>query len=74
MVEDRYHRPNITKVAARYDQETNIELNKLKSEYKNKVPQAVLDEYYSSLDYNLLVELDSEVMNVIDVFIDECFR
>ena len=74
MVEDRYHRPNITKVAARYDQETNIELNKLKSEYKNKVPQEVLDEYYSSLDYNLLVELDSEVMNVIDVFIDECFR
>ena len=44
MVEDRYHRPNITKVAARYDQETNIELNKLKSEYKNKVPQEVLDE------------------------------
>lgn len=74
MVEDRYHRPNITKVAAKYDQETNVELNNLKTEHKNKVPQDILDEYYSSLDYNLLVELDKEVMDIIDTFIDECFK
>ncbi len=74
IVEDRYHRPNITKEAAKYDQETNIELNKLKSEYKNKVPKEILDEYYSSLDYNLLVQLDEQVMKIIDDFIEECFR
>lgn len=74
LVEDRYHRPNITKEAAKYDQETNMELNKLKSEYRNKVPKDILDEYSSSLDYNLLVELDDEVMKDIDNFIDECFK
>lgn len=73
LVEDRFHRPNITKEAAKYDQDTNIELNKLKSEHKNKVPQDILDEYYSSLDYELLVKLDDQVMKIIDEFIDGCF-
>ena len=74
LVEDRYHRPNISKEAAKYDQETNFELNKLKSEYKNNLPKDIEDQYYSSLDYNLLVELDDQVMDVIDEFIDGCFK
>ena len=74
LVEDRYHRPNISLEASNYDQETNIQLMELKREYKNKIPEDVNKEYYDSLDYNLLVELDKEVMGKIDEFILDCFK
>ena len=74
LVEDRYHRPNISLAAAAYDQETNMELNRLKSEFKNKIPENITRKYYDSLDYKLLVELDDEVMGKIDEFILDCFN
>ena len=73
LVEDRFHRPIITKEAASYDQETNIQLSELKKEYKNKIPEEVNREYYDSLDYKLLVQLDNEIMCQIDRFIEKCF-
>lgn len=74
LVEDRFHRPLITKEAAEYDQETNVQLAEIKKEYKNKVPEDVTREYYDSLDYNLMVELDYQVMVQIDKFIEKCFK
>ena len=74
LVEDRYHRPNISLEAATYDQETNMELNRLKTEFKNKIPENINRKYYDSLDYRLLVELDDEVMLKIDEFILRCFE
>lgn len=74
LVNDRYHRPNITVDAANYDQETNVQLADLKRDFNNKVPEERLKKYYESLDYNLLVQLDDEVMNKIDEFIERCFQ
>ena len=74
LVEDRYHRPNISLEAATYDQETNVQLQELKREYKNVLPDDVTREYYDSLDYHLLVELDKDVMKKIDDFILDCFN
>ena len=74
LVEDRFHRPNISLQAANYDQETNMELGRLKTEFKNKIPENINRKYYDSLDYKLLVELDAEVMSKIDEFILGCFK
>ena len=73
-VEGRFHRPNITLEAARYDQETNEELLKYRGEYKGKVPKHVTDEFYANLDYDLLVELDLDVMSTISSFLDSCLK
>ena len=71
-VENRFHRPNITVEAAKYDQETNEELLKYRSEYKGNVPKHISDEFYANLNYNLLVELDLDVMKEISNFLESC--
>lgn len=73
-VEGRYHRPLLTIEAAEYDQETNEYLKEIKSAHKNQIPREVEQEYYESLDYNLLVQMDSEILEEIDEFIEYCFN
>jgi hypothetical protein len=51
-----------------------MELGRLKTEFKNKIPENINRKYYDSLDYKLLVELDDEVMSKIDEFILGCFK
>ncbi|MCH5171753.1 MAG: alpha/beta fold hydrolase [Erysipelotrichales bacterium] len=67
LVEGRAHRPLLTLKASDYDTKMNIDLNNLK---KKKVSKSELKQYYDSLDYNILVELDLKVMKVIDDFLD----
>lgn len=71
-VEGRYHRPNLSLKAAQYDQDTNIELQKLHGEYKGNTPQERIDKFYKGLDYDLLVEMDDQVMEEITSFLDDC--
>ena len=73
-VKGRYHRPNISLKAAEYDQETNEELLKLRAEFKGNIPQEINASYYNKLDYDLLVELDYEVMGEITSFLDSCLK
>lgn len=70
LVDGRYHRPNLALDAAKYDEETNVELQQLNGEYKGKAPKEKIDEFYQSLDYDLLVKMDDKVMNQIVEFID----
>ena len=70
-VKERYHRPNLSLEAASYDQETNEELQKMNAEYKGKTPIELKDEFYKGLDYDLLVQMDEQVMNKIDEFLDK---
>ena len=67
LVEGRAHRPLLTIEASNYDTKMNKDLADLR---KQKVDKITLKKYYDSLDYNLLVELDYEVMKVIDNFLD----
>ena len=73
-VEGRYHRPNLSLKAAQYDQDTNVELQQLHGEYKGNTPQERIDEFYKKLDYDLLVEMDDDVMNKISSFLDNCLE
>lgn len=68
--EGKYHRPLLTKEAAEYETHMNMEFEKQKADYKGKISQERINEYFQSLDYNLLVELDQEVMEKIDEFLD----
>ncbi len=68
LVKDRFHNPYVSKESANYFKKTRDDFNKLASEYKT-IPEDKLHEYYESLDYKLMVELDEKVMNVIDKFI-----
>lgn len=69
-VEGRFHRPNLSLDAAQYDQDTNVELQTIQGEFKGKVPQERIDKFYQSLDYNLLVKMDDQVMTQIGEFLD----
>lgn len=71
-VKDRFHRPNLSLDAAKYDQDTNIELTKINAEFKNKAPKERIDEFYKSLDYDLLVKMDYQVMESIINFYEKC--
>lgn len=70
-VQKRYHRPNITIEAADYDLEVNKSIIEINKKYNNKMPNDVANALYSSFDYNLLVELDYEVMDTIIGFIEK---
>ena len=71
LVGKREHRPLLTVEAAEYDEKRTIDFNNLKVQYKNKIPDAILKSYYDNLDYNLLVQLDDEVMHVLDQFLED---
>lgn len=68
-VEKRYHRPNITIRASEYDQKVNAEIS-LFNQKKIK-DQKQIKDFYNKFDYNLLVELDDEIMNKIIIFIEK---
>lgn len=71
LVEKRAHRPLLSYEAASYDEKRTEELENLKGQYKNKIPDAILKSYYDNLDYNLLVQLDEKVLDVIDKFLND---
>lgn len=71
-VEERFHRPNLSKEAAKYDDDTNHELQSIHAEYKGETPQERIDQFYQSLDYNLLVQMDMNVMKQISDFFNSC--
>lgn len=73
-VPQRYHRPNLTLEAAKYDQDTNEELQRINGEFKGNAPKERIDTFYRELDYDLLTQMDSEVMNVIDSFLNDCLK
>lgn len=62
---NRSHRPNLTIKATEYDEYRNKKYYEIVNE---KVGDDLV-EYYNNLDYQLLVEMDERVMNVIDEFI-----
>lgn len=68
LVNDRYHRPNITIEAAEYDQEVNREILEMNQKYKNKIPSEEKEKMYNSFDYHKLVEMDEAVMQKIISF------
>ncbi len=69
LVKARHHNPYVTKESAKYFTETRRQFEELTKEYK-AIPDDKLKEYYDSLDYKLLVELDKNVMDVVDKFIN----
>lgn len=69
LVKERHHNPYNTKESARYFHKTREDFNALYDQYKGKIPSDKLKEYYDSLDYKLMVELDEVVMNCILDFI-----
>lgn len=69
LVKGRHHNPYVTKKSAEYFKETRRIFEDLTKEYK-AIPDEKLKEYYNSLDYKLMVELDDNVMNVVDKFIE----
>lgn len=68
LVNDRYHRPNLTIEAAEYEQEVNRELLEMNQKYKNNIPDEEKTKIYNSFDYNKLVEMDEFVMQKIISF------
>lgn len=64
---DRTHRPNLSLEASKYDTYRIVEFEKIK---KTATPEE-MNAYYRGLDYNLLVEMDNKVMNLIDDFLNE---
>lgn len=71
-VEERFHRPNLTKEAAKYDDDTNKELQQMHAEFKGNTPQERIDEFYQKLDYDLLVQMDMDIMHQISSFLENC--
>ncbi len=71
---DRYHRPNLAIDAAKYDQDTNEELQQIHGEYKGRTPQERIDEFYKGLDYDLLVKMDDKIMENISNFLNKCLN
>ncbi len=69
LVKARHHNPYVTKESAEYFKKTRILFEELTKAYKI-IPDDKLKEYYESLDYKLLVELDKNVMDVVDKFIN----
>lgn len=61
---NRTHRPNLSLRAAEYDTYRIMQYN----EIKNGTPEDIA-KHYNELDYNLLVEMDNDVMNLVDSFI-----
>lgn len=74
-VENRFHRPNLSLEAAEYDQNTNVELQNIQGK---KISQESKDlavkEFYETLDYHLLVQMDDQVMEAILEFLDDCLK
>lgn len=68
LVKDRSHNPYVTKESAAYFKKTRDDFDKLAKMYK-RIPDDKLHEYYESLDYKFLVELDDKVMEIVDKFI-----
>lgn len=68
LVKDRYYKPNMSLEAARYDNQTNEEYYKLIIDAKGKLSQDDKKVFYDSLDYDLLHELDNDVMEKIKTF------
>lgn len=64
IVNERYHRPNLTMHAAQYDIVVKMEKRDLKKSSEEE------KEFYKNLDYNLLVEMDEKVMGQIIEFIN----
>lgn len=69
LVNNRYHRPNLTIEAAEYEQEVNREIFQMNQKYKNNIPTEEKIKMYSSFDYHKLVEMDEAVMQKIISFI-----
>ena len=67
-LESKGHRVNITDEAVAYDIKRDEDLKALYKKYNNQIPESVEKEYYANLDYDLLVELDKNVMKKIDDF------
>lgn len=70
--DSKMHRPNISDNAVQYDAKRNNDYLLLKKKYHNKIPKEILKEYFTNLDYQLLVEFDNQVMQTIMDFINEC--
>jgi len=69
-VENRYHRPNLTLRANDYDKKVNDDMLIIKTKASDEEKRA----FFDNLDYNLLVEMDDEVMDSISNFYEECLN
>lgn len=66
LVEERFHRPLLTKEAALYDVKMNADIAKMNNK---KISEEEKENYYKNLDYDLLTQFDEKVLKEIETFL-----